>query len=181
MGIEVICIPCSTKVRHRHRKLKKPQVRNAVANYAMAKKGVRKDIHPTYSFRSATEANVARLLTHLGVTWRFEERSFTFDGYKTKPHIYVMDFQIDKVDGRKTVPSEIREGYVEVKGWMNPESRQKLRRFKKHYPEEATKTTVIIYDHHRKKDIEFCEKMGYKYLFYDLLTKEYSSKIDNWE
>jgi len=184
MGVEVTCIPCATEIRHRKRKLKTPvqaEKRTAVGNYARVKKGVRKDIHPTYSFRSATEANVARLLTYLGVTWRFEERSFTFDGYKNKPHIYVMDFQIDKIDKRKQCPAEITEGFLEVKGWMNPESKQKLRRLKKHYPAEAANTTVIIYDHYRKKDIEFCQKTGYKFLFYDVLTKEYATKIENWE
>lgn len=180
MGVEVICIRCGSD-KKRLRKKKHPAVRNAVANYTLTKKGVRKDIHPTYSFRSATEANMARLLTYWGIGWRYEERSFTFDGYKTKPHIYVMDFQIDKLDKRKTVPPQITEGFIEVKGWMNPESRQKLRRLKKHYPEDAAKTTIIIYDKYRKKDILFCEKLGYKYLFYDVLTKEFSSQIETWE
>ena len=64
---------------------------------------------------------------------------------------------------------------------MNPASRQKLRRLVKNYPEDAAKTTVIIYDKYRKKDIEFCTKLGYKFLFYDVLTKEYSSQIQGWE
>jgi hypothetical protein len=183
MGIEVICLPCGDGLRQRKRKLKKKTsgVRNAVANYAMTKKGIRKDIHPTYSFRSATEANIARLLKYLGVSWTFEERVFTFDGYKTRPHVYVMDFQVQKVDKRKNVPHEITEGFIEVKGWMRADSRQKLRRLKKHYPDEASKTTVIIYDHKRKQDIEFCEKNGFKFLFYDLLKKEYAERIENWE
>jgi hypothetical protein len=46
---------------------------------------------------------------------------------------------------------------------------------------EAAKTTVVIYNHNNKKDIEFCNKLGYKIMFYDELSKAYSGDIIGWE
>lgn len=180
LGVGMLCYECNSGKKKR-RKKKTPVVRTATAGYAKVKGGIRPEIHPTYFFRSATEANVARLFDYLGVTWKFEERTFTFDGYKTKPWLYIMDFEIVKLDGRKKAPDGLRTGWVEVKGWMNGSSRQKLRRLRKRYPKDADKTTVILYRKGNKKDIEFCEKLGYSYLFYDVLTKEYSDKIKGWE
>jgi uncharacterized Zn finger protein (UPF0148 family) len=176
MGIKVLCINCG-----KEKKTKKiKQIKTAAANYAKTKKGIRKDIHPTYMFRSATEANVARILQYIGASWTFEERSFTFNEYKNGPFVYIMDFQINKIDHRKENPG-FKEGFLEVKGWMNSASRQKLRRLKKNFPEEAKKTMVVIYDKYRKKDIEFCKKYDYDFMFFDELTKAYSNKIIGWE
>jgi hypothetical protein len=177
MAMKIVCVKCgdkkSTKVKRGSKTIK-----TAAANFAKTKKGVRKDVHPTYSFKSATEANFARILKHLGVPWAYEERAFTFDGYKTKPHVYIMDFEIR---GRKELPDGLEQGWVEIKGWMNPRSRNKLRRYKKCWPEDAAKTTIVIYNKYRKDDIKFCEKLGYKYLFYDELTKKYQPLIKGWE
>jgi hypothetical protein len=89
-----------------------------------------------------------------------------------------MDFELI---GRKKLPDGLEYGWIEVKGYMDARSRNKLRRYKKCWPEDAAKTTVIIYTKYKKKDIEFCEKLGYKYLFYDELTKKYSDLIPEWE
>jgi len=182
MGVDIVCISCGTKKTKKKKSPTRSKTRvTAAANYARVKGGIRKDIHPSYYFRSATEANFARLLNHFGITWKFEERSFTFDGYKNKPYVYIMDFEIIKVDRRKKPPEGFEAGWVEVKGYMNSNSRSKLRRLKIKYPDEAAKTTVIIYSKYKKKDIEFCEKLGYKYLFYDVLCSEYSEQIPDWE
>jgi hypothetical protein len=176
LNIDITCTSCNST------KKKKKNINTVTANYARTKKGIREDVHPLYSFRSATEANFARLLNYWGITWRYEERSFTFSTFKKPPFVYVMDFIIDKVDKRhKDVPKEITEGFIEVKGYMNASSRQKLRRLKKEYPEEANNTTIIIYSHYNKKDKGFCERLGYKFLYYDLLQKEYKDKIKGWE
>ena len=119
-------------------------------------------------------------MTYLGLNWKYEERAFTFDGYKTKPHVYVMDFEILAHRKRK-IPEGFKPGWVEVKGYMDARSRNKLRRFKKNYPEDAAKTTIVIYSQYKKKDIEFCQKLGFNYIFYDVLTKEYADKVPNWE
>ena len=89
MSCKVVCVDCGNKTP------KKRKTRaTAAGNFARTKKGKRKDIHPTYSFRSATEANFARILQYHNIQWKYEERAFTFTGYKTKPHVYVMDFEM---------------------------------------------------------------------------------------
>ena len=177
MSMKVTCIGCGDKKATRPKRGAKT-IKTAAANFARTKKGIRKDIHPTYSFKSATEANVARIFKHLSMKWKYEERAFTFEGYKTRPHVYIMDFEII---GKKKLPDGFEYGWIEVKGYMDARSRNKLRRYKKCWPEDAAKTTVIIYTKYKKKDIEFCEKLGYRYLFYDVLTKKYAPLIDTWE
>jgi len=183
MATKVVCVECAGKTGTPKKKTK--TIRTAAGNFARTKKGVRKDVHPKYCFKSATEANFARILDFLGLKWKYEERAFTFvqsngESYKNRPHIYVMDFEV--LPGRKKkIPSGIESGWIEVKGYMDAQSRSKLRRYKKHYPDEAAKTTIVIYTKYKKKDIEFCEKLGYRYIFYDALTKEYASQIPTWE
>ena len=177
MAMKIVCVKCGNKKTVKSRRGSKT-IKTKISNFARIKKGIRKDVHPKYCFRSPTEANFARILQYLGVEWKFEERSFTFDGYKTKPHVYIMDFELI---GKKKLPDGLEYGWVEVKGYMDAQSRNKLRRYKKQWPEDAAKTTVIIYSKYNKKDIEFCEKFGYKYLFYDVLTKKYATLIDTWE
>lgn len=181
IGVDFLCPECNGIKKKRKKKVK--AVRTAAGNYANTKGGVRLDIHPTYYFRSATEANVARLFQYLGAQWKFEERTFTFSNakYKTKPWIYVMDFEITKLDKRKKLPDWLSMGWIEVKGWMNSQSRQKLRRLRANYPEDADKTLVILYDKYRKKDMKFCDKYGYKWITYDTLVKEYKNIIKGWE
>ena len=173
MSCPIICVKC-----HRKKPKTKALPRTAAANFARTRKGVREDIHPKYCFRSATEANFARILEYHKCKWTFEERSFVFSGYKTKPFVYIMDFAVEK---SKNKPDWLVPGFYEIKGYMTADSRTKLRRLKKNYPEEAAKTIVVIYNKYKKKDIEFCEKYGFKHLFYDELTKEYEGLIPTWE
>jgi hypothetical protein len=158
-------------------KTKEKKVRRATVtgNYSRTRKGIRPDIHPSYSFKSATEANFARLLNHLGLQWRYEERAFTFEGYRTKPHVYIMDFEI--LDGNRVFP----KGFYEIKGYMNGQSRQKLRRFKKHYPAEAKNTIVVVYNLNRKDDVEFCTDNGFTVMGYNEIVKSYSEDVPGWE
>jgi len=169
MDLKVTCVECQKGTK------KKRTRQTAAASYSKMKKGVRPDIHPTYSFRSATEANFARIMNKLGVSWKYEERAFSFPGYKTKPHVYIMDFEI--TEGCTELPA----GFYEIKGYMTPQSRQKLRRLKRCYPEEFSRTTVVVYNKYKKKDIELCEKLGYKTMLYDELTARFSKDIPTWE
>lgn len=173
MNLQVVCTDCYKGKTGSQKKTKQTQTLSA--SFAKMKAGVRPQIHPTYRFRSATEANFARILNYLGLQWKYEERAFTFDGYKTKPFIYLMDFEITK--GSCALP----EGYYEIKGLMKPNDRQKLRRLKKHYPNEFSETTVVVYNKYKKKDIAFCKKLGYKVLLYDELTMAFKDKISGWE
>jgi len=172
MDVKVKCIDC-----HKGVKPKKKARQTLSASYSKMKKGIRPEVHPTYSFRSATEANFARILNYLGLEWKFEERVFTFDhgGYKTKPYMYIMDFEIIK--GNDEFPA----GFYEIKGYMKADARKKLMRLKKLYPEEFKVTTVVVYNKYKKKDIAFCDKAGYKHMKYDELTKKYSHLMDRWE
>jgi len=180
MSCKVLCVDCGKKPTKRKTKTVKV---TAAANYARTKKGVRKDVHPTYYFKSATEANFARILEYHNIKWSYEERAFTFDGYKNKPYIYIIDFQIlgKPQTKKKDLLDKLGDRFIEVKGYMNAQSRNKLRRYKKHYPEEAQNTCVVIYTKYRKADIEFCTKLGFRYIFYDNLTKHYEPLIPTWE
>ena len=82
---------------------------------------------------------------------------------------------------KKSFPKGLMSGFYEIKGYMRGEDRNKLRRLKKNYPEDAEKTCVVIYSKYKKKDIEFCKKTGYRYMFYDELRDIYEPLIPTWE
>lgn len=175
IGVKVLCTKCHDGDTKKKEKTPKTGLQ---ASYAKMKKGVRKDIHPTYSFKSATEANFARVLNYLGLQWKYEERAFSFAEYKTRPHVYIMDFEIvGSTDPGGSLPL----GFYEVKGYMTGSARQKFRRLKKNYPEEASRTTCVIYNKYKKADIEFCKSLGFNYLFYSDFVEKYSEIIPGWE
>ena len=177
-GAILTCPACKRKVRTRVSNTK--AVRTAAGNYSRTVKGKRPDVHPTYSFKSRTEANFARILNFLGFNWKYEERAFTFEGYKRKPHVYIPDFVVTGT-GKSTTELKIEEGIYEVKGWFNAASREKMRRLRQNYPKDADRTTIVIYSSKTKKDIDFCKKYQFKYLFYDKLCGEFSKIISGWE
>jgi hypothetical protein len=173
MGISIECIECGNNGKTK----KKKTIRTATAGFAKVRGGKRLDVHPTYFFRSSMEANFARILQMKNMEWQFEERVFTFSNadYKRGPWQYLPDFKI--VKGRKGFPS----GWYETKGYFRPSDRNKLRRFKKRYPDEAKKLTVVVYSKYKKDDIAFCKKYGFKYMFFDALTDKYKPQIPTWE
>jgi hypothetical protein len=70
--------------------------------------------------------------------------------------------------------------WVEVKGYLDAAGRSKLRRFKKYYPEEFAKLTVIISKSNKANRV-FFNKLGVQnILFYEHLMLLYSNKT-NWE
>lgn len=94
-----------------------------------------------YYFKSLYEINYARVLEFLKQhksikDWEYEPTVFEFpkDQYKASPFYYKPDFFV-------TLPDTTHQWH-EVKGWMNPTSRAKLKRFAKHYPQEV----IIIID-----------------------------------
>lgn len=97
--------------------------------YSRAKGGRRADIGPMY-FRSAWEANYARYLNWLIARgeidgWEYEPETFWFEAIKRGVRSYKPDFRISEKG---------KSYFVEVKGWMDPKSRTKLRRMKKYHP-----------------------------------------------
>jgi hypothetical protein len=71
--------------------------------------------HPV---RSGWEANVARILRHLGISYTYETATFDLGRYS-----YTPDFEINS------------KLFIEVKGWENGISMIKLRMMRKLYPE----------------------------------------------
>jgi hypothetical protein len=172
MAFSITCIECDGDGES---KKKANAPRTAAANFARTKKGPRPDIHPMYSFRSSTEANIARIFEHSKTEWKYEEKVFIFPDRKIRPFQYIPDFEI--VKGSKQFPA----GWYEVKGWMDSESRNKLRLFKQKYPEEAARMTIVLYRSGEKKNIEFCQSLGYRIMYFDQLTKDFAPLIPTWE
>lgn len=104
-------------------------LRPAETNHSRCKGGRRADIGPMY-FRSAWEANYARYLNWLQSrgeidSWEYEPETFWFEAIKRGVRSYKPDFRISEKG---------KSYFVEVKGWMDPKSRTKLRRMKKYHP-----------------------------------------------
>jgi len=121
-----------------------------------AKSGRRADLNDRY-FRSSWEANYARYLNFLrfhGVIqgWEYEPKTFYFPIKRGNRH-YTPDFLVYFSDGHVE--------WHEIKGYMDDNSRVKLKRFSKFYPEE--RLTLV-------------DKTAY-----NQLSKDVSSLIPNWE
>lgn len=93
--------------------------------------GRRSDLGNAF-FRSSWEANYARYLNFLKgrgevSRWEYEPDTFWFDGIKRGVRSYKPDFKVwpAKAPGPH---------YVEIKGWMDPRSKTKLKRMKTYHP-----------------------------------------------
>lgn len=107
------------------------------------KGGKRTDLGNVY-FRSSWEANWARYLNWLLeqgeiCKWEFEPDTFAFHLIKRGTRFYTPDFKVFNKNGSIE--------YHEIKGWMTPESRTKLKRMAKYYPE--IKVVLIDKKHYR--------------------------------
>lgn len=105
--------------------------------YSRTKSGKREDLGGQF-FRSAWEANYARYLNWLisvgeVSSWEFESRTFVFHGETRGVISYTPDFLVIFPDGHTE--------WHEVKGWMDSNSKARLKKMKKYYPEE---TLVLI-------------------------------------
>jgi hypothetical protein len=139
---------CAGAVRYRaSRKVYHPQ--------AHTTGGRRADLDSRY-FRSAAEANIARLFNHLMIPWEYEPREFKFP-IDHGARSYLPDFRIDLrpwADSKRSTqgwPSAFlklapKQYWVEVKGWMNPSSQTKLSRFFQYHPEEAQALILLADD-----------------------------------
>jgi len=119
------------------------------------KGGKRKDLNDKY-FRSSWEANYARLQNYLTKKWEYEPKTFYFPNQKRGPVSYTPDFMVFATD-------DDTYKWIEIKGWMDRNSKSKLRKFKKYYPTEFKKLEII----------------GNKE--YTNLDKIYKDKISHWE
>lgn len=85
--------------------------------YSNANGGRRKDLNNQY-FRSNWEANYARILNEQKIEWKYEPETFQLSTGLT----YTPDFKIGE------------NKYVELKGWYDNDSKQKIELFLKEYP-----------------------------------------------
>lgn len=98
--------------------------------------GKREDLGGRY-FRSTWEANYARYLNFLLdhgdlLGWEYEPKTFRFPGIERGAFEYRPDFLVKKQTGAE---------WHEVKGWMDPKSKTRLKRMAKYFP--AEKVVVI--------------------------------------
>lgn len=102
-------------------------------------------------FRSTWEANIARILNHLGIQWNYEYKRFFFNEPINHVLSYQPDFYLPQFDI-----------WIEVKGWMDEKSKIRLESFKNEFPDENKKLMII-------QEVE-----------YNNLSKKYSW-LENWE
>lgn len=100
-------------------------------NGTNSKKGWRTIAGRKIYFRSAWEANYARILQHYKedkriLEWEFEPQVFWFTKIKRGVRSYLPDFRITKLDGTQE--------YHEVKGYMDARSKTKIKRMKIYHP-----------------------------------------------
>ena len=103
--------------------------------FSRGKGGKRQDLGDVY-FRSSWEANYARYLNWakgrgLILAWAYESRTFEFEGIKRGTRFYTPDFEVTLPDGKVE--------WHEVKGWMNQQSRTRLARMARYFPDEVVR------------------------------------------
>jgi hypothetical protein len=103
------------------------------------------------------------------VKWTYERVVFQFHDVSRKPFQYVPDFH--------DVKSDI---YWEIKGYLRPQDRSKMKRFKKQYPEEFKKLKACL-SKSNKVGIAFYEKMEIPMIFIEDLKAEWGDKVKVWE
>ena len=110
------------------------------------KAGPREDLNDLF-FRSAWEANYARYLEWLKkkgeiFDWKYEPDTFWFFKIKRGVRSYKPDFKVwEKQDSKPY--------YIEIKGWMDPRSKTKLKRMAKYYPQ----IKIVIVDRIQYREI----------------------------
>jgi hypothetical protein len=138
--------------------------------YQNTKTGMRADLGGIVA-RSSWEADVMRILQLFKINFKFEPTVFEFPiNAQGKMSAYLPDIYLTKTDE-----------YIEVKGMLDPRGRAKLRKFKKFYPEEFKKLTVIISKSNKANKLFFAKLGVNRVLYYEHLVKLFSQKIYCWE
>jgi hypothetical protein len=143
----------ATKLQ-RYGTLTPKSIRNGNA-YSNARGGTRDDLG--MYFRSAWEANYARYLNWLVsmgkiLRWEFEPDEFAFP-VKRGCRFYLPDFKVFELDETFS--------YHEVKGWMDPKSKTKLKRMAIYHPD----VKIVLVDQK----------------YYSAIERLLSKTIPNWE
>lgn len=145
---------------------KKTRWGNAFQN---TKTGIREDIGVLT--RSSWEANYLRILKFHSIPFEFESRVFYFPvDARGNTGGYLPDIYLPQTNE-----------YIEIKGWLDSRGRNKLRKFKRNYPEEFSHLTMVI-SKSNKANKQFCEKLGVPtVLYYEHLSKVYKPHLPQWE
>lgn len=127
--------------------------------------------------RSGYEANCYRWFKHVVKPTRieYEPQTFTYTqfGIVRGTLSYTPDFKITYPDGNYK--------WFEVKGFLGSQDSAKMHRFKKYFPEEFIRLTVIV-GRSKSKTGDFFRKLGVlKIVDYSELNKEFRHTIPGWE
>lgn len=129
------------------------------------KTGLREDIGVVC--RSGWESNILRILKAWDIPFAYEPEVFPFP-IKRGTRSYCPDIHLPRTDE-----------WLEIKGYFDDASRIKIKRFRKYYPDEFARLTLIIGK--AKASIQICETLGVPYLFYPEISAKYRDIIKNWE
>jgi len=104
------------------------------AAYGRNKSGIFPDIG--FYTRSKWERNYIRYLKYFNMAFMYEPKTFKFPiGLYKRNTSYVPDFYLYE-----------QNTWIEVKGWMSPDSKTKIARFRKHFPEDAQHLRILQAD-----------------------------------
>lgn len=123
--------------------------------YKATKKGRRTIGDKDYFYKSAWEANVARILEKMKQAgeikeWLYEDKIFWFETIRRGVRSYVPDFKVIGFDDTHE--------WWEVKGYWDARSLTKMKRMAKYYPKEK----MVIVDSKKYKSLmnEYKAKIG---------------------
>lgn len=134
--------------------------------YRHTNTGFRDDIGQ--SFRSSWESNVCRVFIAHGIRYQFEPMKFEYP-VKRGNKSYVPDFFLPDTNE-----------WLEVKGYLDPNSKTKLKRFKKYYPDEFSRLIVVTGS--SKASLDFFNSIGVPtILLYKEFRDLYQPLIATWE
>lgn len=130
------------------------------------KSGLRADLD--VNVRSGWEASVLRWLNYQNIEWEFEPLRFQFPETRGAKS-YLPDIWLPK-----------KKQYIEVKGRLMSSDKTRIRRFKKHYPEEFA-MLVAIPGSEKDESTVFFKSMDIPIMaYFRELNKEFKDVIPHW-
>lgn len=131
------------------------------------------------SLRSTWEANVMRWLRLEGFEVLYEPRVFFFDGVKSGTVSYCPDFFVSGKSVKHNGITIKNGSWIEVKGYLKPQDKTRIRRWKKYYPEEFERLIAVV-GSETTKAAKFFTEMGVPVISYNGLNKEFKDVIEHW-
>ena len=135
--------------------------------YRYTKTGYREDLG--LNLRSNWEANFARLCNAYEIDFEFEPKVFTFP-IKRGTKGYTPDFYFKET-----------EDWIEIKGYLDDKSKIKIKRFKRYYPDEFSRLTMVISKYSNEAKQFVVDFQVPNVIYYEDIRDEYSSILYKWE